>query len=324
MSNTPCYRVSHIRGACAVYGVFPCSLVFLTLFNQMAAHLTRRQMFNIIIACFMSFIGLFSTALFPNTALIHPTAFCEQLQRQLPSGFAGSVAVINNWSYSLFYCFAELWGDVCLSLLFWSLANEITSLKDAAVIYPLFGIGANVAQVCAGQVLKAVGTGGSVAGYVQQMQALCTLVLALGGSVLLLHEVICRHIATSDVAQGARNKDTLIEGSKSAGAPTKDVRSITLKVVGSEAAAPMRSVKIQVQPRLDETPVGQDPTAASHNDVSDAAKASCTDGETKKKKAMSFKEAIRYTYWHLGCLYSVAQVPISWDNHVGASSQLAV
>lgn len=247
----------------------------------------------------MSFIGLFSAVLFPNTALIHPTAFCEALQCQLPSGFAGSVAVINNWSYSLFYCFAELWGDVCLSLLFWSLANEITSLKDAAVIYPLFGIGANVAQVCAGQVLKAVGTGGSVAGYVPQMQALCTLVLALGGSVLLLHEIICRRIATLSMAQGPHKKNTPTEGSKSAGTTAKSIQVIDLKVAGSEATDSIRSVQIQVQPRVEEPAVIHTPSAASHNGVPDAAKASCTDGETKKKKAMSFKEAIRCTYWLL-------------------------
>jgi ATP/ADP translocase len=26
---------------------------------------------------------------------------------------------------------SELWGDVCLGLLFWGLANDITSLEDA-------------------------------------------------------------------------------------------------------------------------------------------------------------------------------------------------
>eukprot|EP00775_Hariotina_reticulata_P001387 gene1387-1727_t len=49
---------------------------------------------------------------------------------------------------------SELWGDVCMGLLFWGLANEITSLSDAATLYPLFGLGANLAQAIAGLVLK--------------------------------------------------------------------------------------------------------------------------------------------------------------------------
>lgn len=46
--------------------------------------------------------------------------------------------------FTAFYCSAELWGDVVLSLLFWGLANEMTSIEEAPVLYPLFGIGANV------------------------------------------------------------------------------------------------------------------------------------------------------------------------------------
>lgn len=34
------------------------------------------------------------------------------------------------------------------------LANEITNLSDAATLYPLFGLGANLAQALAGMVLK--------------------------------------------------------------------------------------------------------------------------------------------------------------------------
>ena len=63
--------------------------------------------------------------------------------------------ILRNWTFTLFYVVSELWGDVVLSLLFWGLANDITSLRKARVLYPLFGIGANVAQVAAGRFLKA-------------------------------------------------------------------------------------------------------------------------------------------------------------------------
>jgi AAA family ATP:ADP antiporter len=56
--------------------------------------------------------------------------------------------MIRNWLFTLFYCMSELWGDVVLSLLFWGLANETTALKDASLLYPLFGIGANIGQAC--------------------------------------------------------------------------------------------------------------------------------------------------------------------------------
>ena len=40
--------------------------------------------------------------------------------------------------FTLFYVAAEMWGDVVLSLLFWGLANEMTSLQEAPLLYPLF------------------------------------------------------------------------------------------------------------------------------------------------------------------------------------------
>ena len=63
---------------------------------------------------------------------------------------AGMVGMVRNWLFTLFYCVSELWGDVVLSLLFWGLANETTSIEDAPLLYPLFGIGANIAQTMAG------------------------------------------------------------------------------------------------------------------------------------------------------------------------------
>ena len=62
--------------------------------------------------------------------------------------------MIRNWTFTLFFCMSELWGDVCLGVLFWGLANDTTSLSDAHTLYPLFGLGANVAQSLAGVVLK--------------------------------------------------------------------------------------------------------------------------------------------------------------------------
>ena len=54
--------------------------------------------------------------------------------------------MVRNWMFTSFYCSAELWGDVVLSLLFWGLANEMTTMEEAPTLYPLFGIGANVSQ----------------------------------------------------------------------------------------------------------------------------------------------------------------------------------
>ena len=93
--------------------------------------------------------------------------------------------------FTLFYCTSELWGDVVLSLLFWGLANETTSLRDAPLLYPLFGVGANVAQTLAGRILSAFSnTTANKLSYAQQVQSCMMMVLALGVAILALHHYI--------------------------------------------------------------------------------------------------------------------------------------
>ena len=67
--------------------------------------------------------------------------------------------VVENWTYSLFFLVAELWGAVVISVLFWTLANEVCTVKEAKTIYPLMGIAANVALVAAGNFMKLVSKG---------------------------------------------------------------------------------------------------------------------------------------------------------------------
>ena len=60
------------------------------------------------------------------------------------------------WTYSLFFCSAELWGAVVISVLAWSLANEVCTVPEAKTVYPLVGIAANIALVVAGNFMKFV------------------------------------------------------------------------------------------------------------------------------------------------------------------------
>lgn len=38
---------------------------------------------------------------------------------------------LRNWSFAVFYVMAEMWGSVVASLLFWSFANEVTTVEEA-------------------------------------------------------------------------------------------------------------------------------------------------------------------------------------------------
>lgn len=138
----------------AVYGVLPISCIFLVLYSYATQKFSRATLFNIVVGIFLALYAGFAL-LYPHHEMMHFDGLATHMLDTYPTGFAGAIGMVRNWMFTLFYCTSELWGDVVLSLLFWGLANETTSLRDAPLLYPLFGVGANVAQTLAGRILSA-------------------------------------------------------------------------------------------------------------------------------------------------------------------------
>jgi len=134
--------------------VVPGAIGYAISYAKLANVLPRETLFYVAIAPFLLFFGTFSILLYPNRDLLHPNAFCDWLQTFLPASFNGPLGIIRNWTYALFYVLAELWGSVVVSLLFWGFANDVTTVEEAKKYYPLFGLGANVALILSGRVVK--------------------------------------------------------------------------------------------------------------------------------------------------------------------------
>lgn len=76
-------------------------------------------MFQFALAPMAGFFALFALVLLPNAAAIHPISLAEQYISVLPDSLGCFIRVAANWSYTLFFILAELWGSVAISLLFW-------------------------------------------------------------------------------------------------------------------------------------------------------------------------------------------------------------
>ena len=110
-----------------------------------------------------------------------------------------SVQVIETWTYSLFFCVAELWGSVVISVLFWTLANDVCTVADAKTIYPLMGIAANIALVVSGNYMKWVNS--SLAGGSLQLslQYLVGTVVVMSAVMMAAKLYIDRNISRDEV-----------------------------------------------------------------------------------------------------------------------------
>ncbi len=133
-----------------VYGVLPGALIFMFIYAKMSNALSKPALFYATVTPFILFFALFSLILYPNREFLHPVALCDWMQAHLSDGFMGLIAIIRNWTFSLFYIMSELWGSVCLSLLFWGFANDITKVNESKRFYNLFGLGANLSLFFAG------------------------------------------------------------------------------------------------------------------------------------------------------------------------------
>jgi len=134
----------------------PGAIAFTVAYSKMANRLGPQQLFFATLVPFLAFFGCFAWLIYPICGMLHPVGFATWLAAALPAGFAAPIAVLQNWTYSLFYLLANMWGSVVVSLLFWGFANEVTTVNEAKKYYPLFGMFANVALVFSGQFIRYV------------------------------------------------------------------------------------------------------------------------------------------------------------------------
>lgn len=133
-----------------VWGVVPAAILFMLVYAKLSNLLNKEKLFYVTIVPFLVFFGFFAFVMYPSRELLHPNASADYFQSILPQGLGGLVACYRNWTYSLFYILAELWGSVVLSLLFWGFANDITRVSESKRFYSLFGLGANLALLFSG------------------------------------------------------------------------------------------------------------------------------------------------------------------------------
>jgi AAA family ATP:ADP antiporter len=134
--------------------VFPLSIVFMAVFMKLSNKFSGNQMFYGVTIFFVSFFVLFGFVLFPNAEYLHGSLeFVTSMQNKYPK-LMHFIPCLTNWSISLAYAMAELWGSAVISLLFWRFANEITKSTEAPRFYSLFGFLGNLGLIVSGGLVR--------------------------------------------------------------------------------------------------------------------------------------------------------------------------
>lgn len=133
-----------------VWAILPCALGMTFLYTRFSNHLKREHIFYAMLALFLVFFLMFALFLYPNREYLHPNAFADSLEKSLPIGCHGLIAMLRNWTFTLYYIMSEMWSTIVMTVLFWGFANDVTSVHDARRFYVILGIGANIAGIFSG------------------------------------------------------------------------------------------------------------------------------------------------------------------------------
>lgn len=118
-----------------LWSVLPCAILFMLAYTKLANIAARTTLYNCLIWFFIGFFILFSFVLYPN--LNHLWLNMDSAIHKMPY-MKYILQMISGWPVVVFYVLSELWGSIMLALMFWQLANQITSISEAKRFYPLF------------------------------------------------------------------------------------------------------------------------------------------------------------------------------------------
>jgi AAA family ATP:ADP antiporter len=181
------------------YVQLPASIAFTVAYAKLSNKYSQRNVFRGIVCTFLAFFTSFATIIYPARGFLHPNGLADAAMTWMPMALMPLIAIFRNWTYALFYMFAELWGSIVVSLLFWGFANEINTVDEAKKYYPLFGLIANVALIFSGQYVRFVSKmraslpiGADMWG--ESLKYLMGAIAIGGTSVLSLYEYINRAV----------------------------------------------------------------------------------------------------------------------------------
>lgn len=174
---------SEVLAFLKLWCVTPASILFFVLYAKGSNFFNKESIFYATLIPFIAFFGLFALVIYPNREALHMSLeTINNLKATYPK-FQWFFPLVGNWSYSLFYVLAELWGSALLSLSFWQFANQVTVTKDAKRHYAFFGIIAQMALLfvgAAGKYFSAVDENGSGDAWGDSLNWLMGIVVVLG------------------------------------------------------------------------------------------------------------------------------------------------
>jgi len=133
-----------------VWGMLPGAILGTWFYTKLRSRFSRENVFYLLVGGFVTYFLIFAFFIYPNSETLNFNGLADRLRASLPDGFSGLIAMVCNWTFTMFYIISELWSILVLTVLFWGFANDVTPLSQAKRCYGLFNIGSNMAPILGG------------------------------------------------------------------------------------------------------------------------------------------------------------------------------
>jgi AAA family ATP:ADP antiporter len=184
-----------------VWTLLPMAVFFTFGYAKISSRLSRSTTFYVIVTAFLAFFLVYAFVLYPYREAVHLTTLGNFLRGVLPLGLSGFIAMLEYWSFTLFYIIAELWSNIVLSILTWGFINEITTIKEAPRFYAVLSVASNVAAVAAGLVANIFVSNTFQNDWQTSQQCMILVIVASGFFSLLLYRLVSKDQAIRSQAE---------------------------------------------------------------------------------------------------------------------------
>lgn len=185
-----------------VWTLLPMAVLFTFLYTKISSRLSPIRVFYVVTSAFLAFFLAFAFILYPAGESIHLTSLADFLRGILPKGLSGFIAMVEYWSFTLFYIIAELWSNIVMSILTWGFINEITKLKEAPRFYAVLSVASNVAAIFAGLTANVFVSGSFKNNWQFSLQCMILVIVACGIAAMVLYHVLSKSVEHEHREQG--------------------------------------------------------------------------------------------------------------------------
>lgn len=176
----------------------PTGVLFVLIYAKMCNMVSTEKAFRYVVYFFLIYFFAFGFLIFPNIESLHVDKEVVDKYTLLFPNLKWFIVLISKWSIVSFYVMGELWPIIIFCLLFWQLANKITSIEEAKRFYPLFSLFGHMNLLFSGQIivyfagnshiLSCIFDGGCQSE--ATIKSLTSVVLISGLIIILIHRFI--------------------------------------------------------------------------------------------------------------------------------------